>query len=117
MVNDKAIQRKRSPTCIATDHERFTVITAFVFIRADASRIPETAGLISAIPGITEVYSVTGEWDLIAVARVARYEQLAETVADKLSKISTVLSTSTHLAFRAYSRHDLDAAFALGFER
>jgi DNA-binding Lrp family transcriptional regulator len=93
------------------------VITAFVLIKTDASRIPETAEEISAIPGISEVYSVTGEWDLIAVARVAKHEELADVIADKLSKVPAVVHTTTHIAFRAYSQHDLDAAFALGFER
>ncbi|MEE2523309.1 Lrp/AsnC ligand binding domain-containing protein [Pseudarthrobacter sp. J75] len=93
------------------------MITAFVLIKTDASRIPETAEEISALQGISEVYSVTGEWDLIAVARVARHEDLAEVIADRLSKVEAVVHTSTHIAFRAYSQHDLDAAFALGFEQ
>lgn len=93
------------------------MITAFVLIKTDASRIPETAEEISAIQGISEVYSVTGEWDLIAVARVGQHEDLADVIADKLSKVEAVVHTSTHIAFRAYSQHDLDAAFALGFEQ
>jgi DNA-binding Lrp family transcriptional regulator len=92
------------------------VITAFVLIKTDASRIPETAEEISAIQGISEVYSVTGEWDLIAVARVSQHEELADVIADRLSKVPAVVHTTTHIAFRAYSQHDLDAAFALGFE-
>ena len=88
------------------------MITAFVLIKTDASRIPETAEEISAIQGISEVYSVTGEWDLIAVARVAKHEELADVIADRLSKVP-----ATHIAFRAYSQHDLDAAFSLGFEQ
>ena len=63
------------------------MVTAFVLIKTDASRIPETAEEISAIPGISEVYSVTGEWDLIAIARVAKHEDLADVIADKLSKV------------------------------
>jgi DNA-binding Lrp family transcriptional regulator len=95
----------------------FHVITAFVLIKTDAARIPETAEEISAIPGISEVYSVTGEWDLIAIARVRKHEDLADVIADKLSKVPAVIHTTTHIAFRAYSQHDLDAAFALGFEQ
>jgi DNA-binding Lrp family transcriptional regulator len=90
------------------------VITAFVLIQTDASRIPESAQEISQIDGISEVYSVTGEWDLIAVARVSRHEDLADVIADKLSKVTGVEATTTHIAFRAYSQHDLDAAFSLG---
>ncbi|HEY1156462.1 MAG TPA: Lrp/AsnC ligand binding domain-containing protein [Arthrobacter sp.] len=93
------------------------MVTAFVLIKTDAARIPETAEEISAIEGISEVYSVTGEWDLIAVARVRRHEDLADVIADKLSKVPAVVHTTTHIAFRAYSQHDLDAAFSLGFEQ
>ena len=101
----------------ATDPKGFNVITAFVLIKTDAARIPETAEEISAIEGISEVYSVTGEWDLIAVARVHRHEDLADVIADRLSKVPAVVHTTTHIAFRAYSQHDLDAAFSLGFEQ
>ncbi|GHG40078.1 transcriptional regulator [Sinomonas cellulolyticus] len=90
------------------------MITAFVFIQTDSKKIPEAAEEISAIPGISEVYSVTGEWDLIAIARVRQHEELADVVADRLSKVDGVLETTTHIAFRAYSRHDLEAAFSLG---
>ena len=92
------------------------MVTAIVLIKTEASRIPETAEKISAIQGISEVYSVTGEWDLIAIARVTRHEDLADVIADKLSKVPAVLHTTTQIAFRAYSQHDLDAAFALGLE-
>ncbi len=92
------------------------MITAFVLIKTDATRIPESAQEISELGGISEVYSVTGEWDLIAIARVARHDELADVIADKLSKVKSVVSTTTQISFRAYSQHDLDAAFALGFE-
>jgi DNA-binding Lrp family transcriptional regulator len=92
------------------------VVTAFVLIQTDASRIPESAQEISEIDGISEVYSVTGEWDLIAVARVTKHEDLADVIADRLSKVQGVQATTTQIAFRAYSQHDLDAAFALGFD-
>ncbi|WP_427017947.1 Lrp/AsnC family transcriptional regulator [Pseudarthrobacter sp. P1] len=92
------------------------MITAFVLIKTDASRIPESAQEISELAGISEVYSVTGEWDLIAVARVSKHEDLADVIADKLSKVPGVLSTTTQISFRAYSKHDIDAAFSLGFD-
>ena len=90
------------------------MVTAFVLIKTNASRIPETAEEISAIAGISEVYSVTGEWDLIAIARVAKHEDLAEVIADKLSKVPGVAHTTTQIAFRAYSQHDLEEAFSIG---
>jgi DNA-binding Lrp family transcriptional regulator len=90
------------------------VITAIVFIRADVSRIPEVAEEIADLPAVSEVYSVTGAIDLIAMVRVSDHEQIAEVVADRLNKVPGVLSTETHIAFRAYSAHDLEAAFSLG---
>jgi DNA-binding Lrp family transcriptional regulator len=92
------------------------MITAIVFIQADVARIPEVAEKIAALDGISEVYSVTGEIDLIAMVRVREHEQIADIVAGRLNKVAGVLATETHIAFRAYSQHDLDAAFALGFD-
>lgn len=90
------------------------MITAIVFVQAEVSRIPEVAEEIAAIDGVSECYSVTGAIDLIAMVRVASHEQVAETIADKLNKVPGVLETETHIAFRSYSQHDLDAAFSLG---
>ena len=92
------------------------MITAIVFVKADVARIPEVAEAIAAIDGISEVYSVTGQIDLIALVRVRNHEDVASVVADRLNKVPGVLSTETHIAFRAYSRHDLEAAFSLGLE-
>jgi DNA-binding Lrp family transcriptional regulator len=92
------------------------VITAIVFISAAVDRIPEVAEQIAALPGVTEVYSVTGEIDLIALIRVQSHEQIADVVADRLNKIDGVAATETHVAFRTYSQHDLEAAFSIGIE-
>ena len=92
------------------------MITAIVFVKADVARIPEVAEAIAALDGISEVYSVTGQIDLIALVRVKRHEEIASVVADQLNKVPGVVSTETHIAFRAYSRHDLESAFSLGLE-
>lgn len=92
------------------------VITAIVLIRTDAARIPEVAEEIADLDGVTEVYSVAGDVDLIAMVRVRHHEHLADVIADQLSKVEGVLATETHIAFRAYSSHDLEAAFSLGLE-
>ena len=63
------------------------MLTAIVLIKTSADRIPEVAEQISDIPGISEVYSVTGDWDLIAMVRVHRHEDLADVIADRLSKV------------------------------
>jgi len=92
------------------------VVTAIVFVQCQVDRIPEVAQAIADLPGVSEVYSVTGELDLVAMVRVREHDELAEVVAGTLNKVPGVLSTQTHIAFRAYSRHDLEAAFSLGLE-
>lgn len=92
------------------------MITAIVFVKADVARIPEVAEQIAALDGISEVYSVTGQIDLIALVRVRQHEDVAAVVADKLNKVQGVLETETHIAFRTYSQHDLESAFSLGLD-
>ena len=92
------------------------MITAIVLINAEVDRIPEVAQTIAEIDGVSEVYSVAGDADLIAMVRVTEHEQLNDVIADRLNKVEGIVSTSTHIAFRTYSRHDLEAAFSLGLE-
>jgi len=65
---------------------------------------------------VSEVYSVAGHLDLIAVVRVREFDQIAEVIAGGISKVPGVVDTDTHIAFRAYSQHDLEEAFSIGFE-
>ena len=92
------------------------MLTAIVLIDVEASQIPEAAAAIAEVPGVSEVYSVTGEVDLIAMVRVREHDRLAEVIADKMSKVPGVLRTQTYIAFRTYSKHDLEQAFAIGIE-
>ena len=92
------------------------MITAIVFVKADVARIPEVAEEIASLDGVSEVYSVTGQIDLIALVRVREHEEVASVVADRLNKVEGVLSTETHIAFRAYSQHDLESAFSIGLD-
>ncbi|KIH96693.1 AsnC family transcriptional regulator [Streptomonospora alba] len=92
------------------------MVTAIVMIKAEVTRIPEVAEAIAQIEGVSEVYSVTGGVDLIAMVRVRRHEHLAEVIPGQVSKIPGVLSSDTHIAFHAYSNHDLEAAFSLGMD-
>jgi DNA-binding Lrp family transcriptional regulator len=92
------------------------MITAIVFINADVARIPEVAEAVAAIEGVSEVYSVTGQIDLIAMVRVRDHEAIADVVADQVNKVPGVIETETHIAFRTYSSHDLEAAFSLGLD-
>lgn len=90
------------------------MITAVVLVTAAAERIPEVAEALAALAGVSEVYSVAGDVDLIAVVRVRHHDELAEVVTGRLTKVPGIVRTRTHIAFRAYSRHDLEAAFSLG---
>jgi DNA-binding Lrp family transcriptional regulator len=90
------------------------VVTAIVLIKADVARIPETAEAIAQLDSVTEVYSVTGEFDLVAIVRVRAHEELGDVIPATLNKLSGVTHTETHIAFRTYSRHDLEAAFSIG---
>jgi DNA-binding Lrp family transcriptional regulator len=92
------------------------VITAIVMIDAATDAIGEVAQAVADLDGVSEVYSVAGDTDLVAIVRVREFEQVAEVIAGRINKVPGVLDTDTHIAFRAYSRHDLEAAFSLGFE-
>jgi DNA-binding Lrp family transcriptional regulator len=90
------------------------VVTAIVLIKAEIQRIPEVAEVIAQIPAVSEVYSVTGDFDMVAIVRVRAHDELADVIPGGLNKVPGVIATQTHIAFRTYSRHDLDAAFAIG---
>jgi DNA-binding Lrp family transcriptional regulator len=92
------------------------LITAIVNVNAAVDRIPEVAQAIADLEGVSEVYSVAGDVDLVAMVRVRRHEDLADVIAGRLNKVQGVLSTQTLIAFQAYSRHDLEATFSLGME-
>jgi DNA-binding Lrp family transcriptional regulator len=92
------------------------VITAIVMIEAATDAIAEVAEAVADLEGVSEVYSVAGAVDLIAVVRVREFEQVAEVIAGRINKVPGVVDTDTHIAFRAYSRHDLESAFSIGFD-
>ena len=88
--------------------------TAIVFITTAVDKVTEVAEEVAALSGVTEVYSVTGDMDLIAIVRTREIERIADVVTGGINKVPGVRGTRTHLAFRAYSTHDLEAAFSLG---
>ena len=91
------------------------MITAIVMIEAATDAIAEVAQAVADLEGVSEVYSVAGDVDLIATVRVREFDQIAEVIAGGIDKVPGVVNTDTHIAFRAYSKHDLDAAFSIGF--
>lgn len=92
------------------------MITAVVLVNAAVDAIPEIAERVSEIDGVTEVYSVAGDVDLVAMVRVRAHEDLADVIAGHVNKVPGIVATQTLIAFRTYSKHDLEAAFSLGFD-
>lgn len=92
------------------------MITTIVLIKCDPKQIPQCAVRIAGIDGVSEVYSVSGEWDLVAIVRVREYDQIARVVTEELTRIPGLERTQTLTAFRAYSKQDLEQAWDLGVE-
>jgi DNA-binding Lrp family transcriptional regulator len=92
------------------------MFTAFVMIQAERRRMREVARRLAELEGVEEVYSVTGEWDIIAVLRLKNYDDLAETVTGRMVEIPGITRTNTHLAFRAFPQSLLERSFSVGLE-
>jgi len=90
------------------------MVTAVILLNVERSQINEVAQTLADLDGIAEVHSVAGRYDLVAIARVRDNEQLADLVTNHMLKLQGIQHTETLIAFRAYSRHDLEAAFSLG---
>jgi len=92
------------------------MVTAIVLIEAERDKINDVAEKLADLEGVSEVYSVTGRYDLVAIIRVRNNDELANTVTSHMRKVTGIISTETMLAFRAYSRHDLERVFSIGLE-
>ena len=90
------------------------MIHAIVLIGADRSALPTLGGELAGIEGVAEAYSVTGEWDFVAILRLREHDQLAQVVTSQISALTGVQRTQTMVAFEVYSRHDLEALFSVG---
>lgn len=90
------------------------MITSIILINAEREKINEVAEQLAGIDGITEAYSVSGQYDIIAIARVPSTDDLAQLVTYKLLGVGAITKTETLLAFKAYSRHDLESMFEVG---
>lgn len=90
------------------------MITTIVLVKAVPRQIPECAAALAGIPGVQEVYSVSGEWDLVVIVRVAEYQQIAEVVTEHFPRVPGIERTTTLTAFRAYSKKDLEQAWDIG---
>jgi DNA-binding Lrp family transcriptional regulator len=91
-----------------------TMTHAVVLIEAERDALSSLGGALADIEGVAEAYSVTGEWDFVAIVRVPDHEQLADVVTGEITALAGVARTQTLVAFQAYSRHDLEALFSVG---
>ena len=90
------------------------MITSFILIQTERTKITDGAETLADVDGISEVYSVSGNYDLVAIARVKDNDELATLVTSKIVDIEAITKTETMLAFRVYSKHDLDSMFSIG---
>ena len=92
------------------------MITTIVLIRAEPSSLPATAQRLAEIEGVTDVYSVSGDWDLVAIVKVAEYDRIAHVVTEVFPTVPGLQRTQTLTAFRAYSKKDLQQAWDIGVD-
>jgi DNA-binding Lrp family transcriptional regulator len=90
------------------------MVTSIILMNVERGKTNSVAQQLEATPGISEVYSVSGNFDLIVIARVATNDDLALLVTEKMHAIPAICKTETMLAFKAYSRRDLESMFAVG---
>jgi DNA-binding Lrp family transcriptional regulator len=93
------------------------MVTSIILLNVERTKINEVAEQLVAIEGISEAYSVSGKYDIVAIAHVRSNEDLADLVTKKLLQINFILKTETMLAFQAYSRHDLESMFSIGMTK
>jgi DNA-binding Lrp family transcriptional regulator len=110
------IARWRMPGAeVGPERGRF-LVTAVVLIRAERQRLQETAEALLDVDEVKEVYSVAGEYDLVAIVRVRHYDQMAEVVPGRLARLDGITRTTTLMAFQCFSRRDLERTWGIGLE-
>jgi DNA-binding Lrp family transcriptional regulator len=92
------------------------MVNAVILLMVEKSKVNEVALKLVELPGISEVYSVAGHYDLVAIVRVRENDQIADAVTNHMLQIDGIQRSETLIAFRAFSRHDLEAMFSVGME-
>ena len=95
---------------------RWEMLCAFVLVDAEPARVAALASELADVPGVAEVYSVTGRSDLVAIVRVREHDELADIVTRRIGGLAGITRTETMVAFQAFSRHDLEAMWSVGLE-
>ena len=92
------------------------MLTAFILVKSTREGLTRLGPALADVEGVAEVYTVTGEWDFIAVVRVRQQDDLADVVTKHLTQLDDIQRTQTMVAFQQFSAHDLEAMFGLGLE-
>jgi DNA-binding Lrp family transcriptional regulator len=92
------------------------MVTAVVLIKAETDKVAELAQKMAELDGVSEVFSVAGQYDLVALVRVRENEELARVISEKMRKLPGITSSETLISFKVYSRKDIEAAFQLGLD-
>ena len=92
------------------------MVTALVLIKAATDKIPVLAQTMAELDGVTEVFSVAGQYDLVALVRVRENEDLAKVISERMRKLPGITGSETLISFKVYSKKDLDAGFSLGLD-
>lgn len=111
-----ALAKKNTNTILPhkKNREYIHMVTSIILINTERSKINDVAEKLAEMEGISEVYSVSGKYDLIAIVRVKSNDDLADLVTNKLLVIDSIEKSETMLAFKVFSRHDLEAMFTIG---
>jgi DNA-binding Lrp family transcriptional regulator len=89
------------------------MVTALVLLKVKRNQVESIANVLAVVDGVSEVYSIAGRYDLAVMARVSSNEDLADVITGKMLKVEGIIDSETHIAFRVYSRHDLESMFSL----
>ena len=92
------------------------MLTAFILVKSTREGLTHLGSELAGVDGIAEVYTVTGDWDFVAIARVREHDDLAKVVTQHLTSLRDIERTQTMVAFQQFSAHDLEAMFGLGLE-
>ena len=90
------------------------MLTAIILVKSTRAGLEHLGSQLAAVEGIAEVYTVTGEWDFVAIVRVREHDDLAKVVAHHMTRLEGIERTQTMVAFQQFSAHDLEAMFGLG---
>ena len=88
------------------------MITSIVMIKCEVGKVKSVAEKLVDLHGVSEVYSITGEWDILAVVRVKEFDSLAKVVSEEIASTPGISKTVTTLAFRCYSKHNMEKMWA-----